>query len=90
MLNPLSGYLVLAQSLWRSREFAEAWNFGPDDADARPVRWIVDRLGEVWGEPIAWHEHEGEKPHEAHYLKLTRRRRVLGWAGRRPGASPTR
>ena len=36
VLNPLSGYLVLAQALWDSRDYAEAWNFGPDDADARP------------------------------------------------------
>lgn len=81
VLNPLSGYLVLAQTLWGSREHAEGWNFGPEDADARPVSWIIDRLSEAWGEPIAWQLEEGEKPHEAQYLKLdsSKARTRLGW-----------
>jgi CDP-glucose 4,6-dehydratase len=81
VLNPLSGYLVLAQMLWGSHEHAEAWNFGPEDADARPVSWIIDRLSEAWGEPIAWQLEEGEKPHEAQYLKLdsSKARTRLGW-----------
>jgi CDP-glucose 4,6-dehydratase len=47
----------------------------------RPVRWIIDRLGETWGEPIAWRQQEGEKPHEARYLKLdsSKARARLGW-----------
>ena len=81
VLNPLSGYLVLAQSLWESTLNAEAWNFGPDEADARPVRWIVERLSEVWGEPIDWQPLEGDKPHEAHHLKVdsSKARARLGW-----------
>jgi CDP-glucose 4,6-dehydratase len=81
VLNPLSGYLVLAQSLWSSREHAGGWNFGPDEADARPVRWVIDRLAEAWGEPIAWRRQEGEEPHEAQYLKLdsSKARTQLGW-----------
>ncbi|MGH2746015.1 MAG: CDP-glucose 4,6-dehydratase, partial [Thermoleophilaceae bacterium] len=82
VLNPLSGYLTLAQALWGSHEHAEAWNFGPEDADVRPVRWIIDRLGEAWGEPIAWRRDERETPHEAQYLKLdsSKARVRLGWA----------
>ena len=82
VLNPLSGYLTLVQALSRSHEHAEAWNFGPEDADVRPVRWVVDRLGEAWGEPIAWRRHEGEEPHEARHLKLdsSKARARLGWA----------
>jgi CDP-glucose 4,6-dehydratase len=81
VLNPLSGYLILAQVLWDSREHAEAWNFGPEEGDARTVRWIIDRLGEAWGEPIAWRPEDGEVPHEAHYLKLdsAKARARLGW-----------
>jgi CDP-glucose 4,6-dehydratase len=81
VLNPLSGYLVLAQRLWTARELAEAWNFGPPDEDARPVRWIIDRLSEAWGEPIPWRQQEGEAPHEARYLKLdsSKARTRLGW-----------
>jgi CDP-glucose 4,6-dehydratase len=82
VLNPLSGYLTLAQAVSRSREHAEAWNFGPEDADVRPVRWVVDRLGDAWGEPIAWRQHQGEEPHEARHLKLdsSKARARLGWA----------
>jgi len=81
VLNPLSGYLLLAQKLWISREHAEGWNFGPDDRDARPVRWIVDRLGEAWGESIDWRQQDGDEPHEAQYLKLdsSKARSRLGW-----------
>ena len=81
VLNPLSGYLILAQSLWDARELSEGWNFGPEDGDARPVRWIIERLGEAWGEPIPWRQQEGEAPHEARYLKLdsSKARTRLGW-----------
>lgn len=82
VLNPLSGYLMLAQALWGSREHAQAWNFGPDEGDARPVRWMIDRLGEEWGEPIAWRKEDGETPHEAQYLKLdsSKAKARLGWS----------
>ncbi len=82
VLNPLSGYLILAQALWGSREHAEGWNFGPEDGDARAVQWMIERLGEAWGEPIAWRQEDGETPHEAHYLKLdsSKARALLGWS----------
>ena len=48
VLEPLSGYLVLAERLYtEGLQFAEAWNFGPGDEDARPVRWIVERVAEM-------------------------------------------
>ena len=82
VLNPLAGYLLLAQALWGSREYAEGWNFGPDDGDVRPVRWIIERLGDAWGEPIAWDQESGATPHEAYLLKLdsSKARARLGWA----------
>jgi CDP-glucose 4,6-dehydratase len=82
VLNPLSGYLMLAQALWDSPEHAEAWNFGPEDADARTVRWMIDRLSETWREPIAWRQEDGETPHEAQSLKLdsSKARARLGWS----------
>jgi CDP-glucose 4,6-dehydratase len=46
VLDPLAGYLRLAERLAQSADFATAWNFGPDDA--RPVQWIVDRVRERW------------------------------------------
>jgi CDP-glucose 4,6-dehydratase len=81
VLNPLSGYLLLAQALWSSPELAGAWNFGPNDDDARPVSWIVERVRERWAERPAWEHDGGPHPPEAQYLKLdsSRARARLGW-----------
>jgi CDP-glucose 4,6-dehydratase len=71
VLEPLSGYISVAEHLYQyGCEFAEGWNFGPKDEDAKPVTWIVDRMTSLWGDGVAWHLSSGEHPHEAHYLKL--------------------
>jgi CDP-glucose 4,6-dehydratase len=71
VLEPLNGYLMLAEHLWTSgTEFAEGWNFGPDDSDAKPVSWIVDRLTKLWGDGASWQLDGDQHPHEATYLKL--------------------
>jgi CDP-glucose 4,6-dehydratase len=81
VLNPLSGYLILAQSLWNSRAFADGWNFGPADGEVRPVGWIVDRITAMWGPGLRWELDPTEQPHEAHSLRLdsARARTRLGW-----------
>jgi CDP-glucose 4,6-dehydratase len=81
VVNPLSGYLLLAQALWESADFADAWNFGPPDDDARPVGRILDRLAAAWPGGIDWTVDDGPHPHEARYLKLdsSRARGRLGW-----------
>lgn len=82
VLEPLSGYLVLAEELsTRGVSVAEAFNFGPDDGDARPVQWIVEKLVEAWGEKASWHHDDQTHPHEANYLKLdcSKARAKLGW-----------
>jgi len=81
VLNPLSGYLVLAQALCESPEHATGWNFGPADEDARPVGWMVERMAELWPDELRWALDEGPHPHEARYLKLdsSRARGRLGW-----------
>ena len=81
VLNPLSGYLVLAQALWASREFATAWNFGPADEEAKPVGWLVERVRELWPGAVRWEHDQQAQPHEARYLKLdsSRARARLGW-----------
>ena len=82
VLEPLSGYLVLAQKLcWEAARYAEAWNFGPDDKDAKPVEWIVKRLCSKWGDNASYGIDSSKHPHEAHYLKLdcSKARSVLGW-----------
>ena len=71
VLEPLSGYLLLAQKLYEEGTgYAEGWNFGPNDEDAKPVQWIVDKLTKSWGEGASWILDDGDHPHEAHYLKL--------------------
>lgn len=82
VLEPLSGYLSLARKLFESgTEYAEGWNFGPADDDARPVEWIVNRMCTLWGNDAGYEIDAGEHPHEAHYLKLdcSKARMRLGW-----------
>lgn len=82
VLEPLSGYMTLAEALYeRKAGAADGWNFGPADADAKPVGWIVQRLTELWGEGAAWSLDTAEHPHEAHYLKLdcSKAHGQLGW-----------
>ena len=85
VLEPLSGYLWLAERLWADgAAYAEGWNFGPNETDARPVAWIADRLATLWGNGAAWEQDGGTHPHEAHYLKLdcAKAKARLGWAPR--------
>lgn len=83
VLEPLSGYLLLAQRLYgdSGHQFAEGWNFGPHEEDARPVQWIVEHMAESWGDGASWQLDGGEHPHEANYLKLdiSKAKARLGW-----------
>jgi len=82
VLEPLAGYLTLAQRLWDGgAAFAEGWNLGPRDEDARPVQWIVEQLVDQWGRGARWQLDGGTHPHEANYLKLdiSKARARLGW-----------
>jgi CDP-glucose 4,6-dehydratase len=83
VLNPLSGYLLLAQRLWEDPAAATAWNFGPAEEEARPVGYIVDRLAAL-AHVVEWEHDAGEHPHEARYLKVdsSRARAHLGWTPR--------
>lgn len=71
VLEPLRGYLTLAEHLHRDGvAYAEGFNFGPRSEDAQPVEWIVRKLAAQWGEGASWRIDAGEHPHEATYLKL--------------------
>ncbi len=89
VLEALSGYLVLTERLIEfGADYAEGWNFGPDDRDARPVGWIVERLAAHWQrameEEVQWSVDPGPHPHEAHLLKLdsSKAHHRLGWRPR--------
>jgi len=87
VLEPLAGYLLLAERLYEREDgFAEAWNFGPNDQDAKPVQWLVDRLAVAWGSGAHWQVDKSQQPHEAHYLKLdiSKARHNLNWQPRWP------
>ena len=85
VLEPLSGYLSLAEHLYTDGQaFAEGWNFGPKDDDAQPVQWIVEHMVNSWGNGASWQQDGGTHPHEAHYLKLdiSKAKARLGWQPR--------
>ncbi|WP_154119357.1 CDP-glucose 4,6-dehydratase [Paenibacillus monticola] len=70
VLEPLSGYLQLAEKLYlQGEEYASAWNFGPADVDAKPVEWIVQEICRRW-DGASYEVDNGMHPHEAKYLKL--------------------
>nr|ABH03010.1 RfbG [Spirochaeta aurantia] len=85
VLEPLSGYLTLAESLYSNPEgYAQAWNFGPHDDDAQPVEWIVKTLCRLVPESQGYEVDQSPQPHEAHYLKLdiSKAKSLLGWSPR--------
>jgi CDP-glucose 4,6-dehydratase len=71
VLEPLSGYLVLAEKLYtKGNQFAGGWNFGPKDEDCQSVEWILKQMIHTWGEGASWQLDTNNNPHEAGYLKL--------------------
>lgn len=85
VLEPLSGYLVLAQSLYQDGEkYSGAWNFGPRDEDARTVKEVIELLIKNWNSSARWVQDESQHPHEANALKLdiSKARQHLNWAPR--------
>ena len=82
VLEPLSGYLILAEKLYeQDSTFTSAWNFGPRDEDNRAVQEVIDLLISNWGNSATWRKDSSEQPHEANLLKLdcTKARSKLGW-----------
>jgi len=82
VLEPLSGYLLLAERLCDGEErFAQGWNFGPPEADARSVADVMNKVVELWGGALRWELDGGAHPHEATLLRLdcSKARVSLGW-----------
>ena len=84
VLEPLSGYLLLAERLWERSEFAEGWNFGPNDEEVKTVSWIAEYLTKQWEEGGHWEPDSAWHPHEDTYLKLdcSKAKSALGWSPR--------
>jgi CDP-glucose 4,6-dehydratase len=82
VLEPLSGYLILAQKLYDGKsDFSGGWNFGPTDDGERTVGWIAETLAAKWGVAPQLVSQSGEHPHEANFLKLdiSKAKQQLGW-----------
>ncbi len=85
VLEPLSGYLTLAEHLYiNGQSFAESWNFGPNADEDWPVHQIVTNIVNIWGNGASWQSKGGNHPHEANYLKLdiSKAKARLGWQPR--------
>ena len=82
VVNPLSGYLLLAEELCRrGARLAEGWNFGPGEEDCREVSWLIDRVVQRWGDGASWRREPHPGFHETSFLMLdcAKARRDLGW-----------
>ena len=85
VLEPLSGYLVLAEALYsQGMKYASPWNFGPRDEDARSVKDVINLLIDQWGTSAKWEKEGADQPHEAGLLKLDCSKALhhLSWAPR--------
>ncbi|MBI5569393.1 MAG: CDP-glucose 4,6-dehydratase [Desulfomonile tiedjei] len=85
VLDALNGYLALLERMsYHAAEYAQAWNFGPDRADAQPVSWVVDRVARMWGPEADWELDRGLQPQEASSLSLdsSKSREKLDWTPR--------
>jgi CDP-glucose 4,6-dehydratase len=83
VLEPLNGYLTLAQALYDDGpRCVGAWNFGPYEFNDKTVGWIIERLYALWGAPFSWERDDKPNPHENTYLKLdsSKARALLSWA----------
>jgi CDP-glucose 4,6-dehydratase len=84
VIEPLSGYLLLAERLYEDRSFADGWNFGPRTEESATVREVAECFAGIWGGGARWEQDPSEHPHEASTLKLdsTKARLQLGWSPR--------
>ena len=71
VLEPLAGYIILAEKLYKhGKKFARAWNFGPDEKNIKNVAFLVDNIAKLWGKKAKWKITAKKQPHEAMLLKL--------------------
>ncbi len=82
VFEALHGYLLLLEKMEKHTQiFAQGWNFGPEDIDAKDVAWIVKHFVAGWGDADWSIECDAEQLHEAHTLRLncSKARRELDW-----------
>jgi len=82
VLDPLHGYLLLIEKLFESGpRFSGSWNFGPNEDDAKEVRWIVDTICRKMNHKPGYETNSETQPHEANFLKLdcSKSKSLLKW-----------
>jgi CDP-glucose 4,6-dehydratase len=84
VLEPVCGYLQLAESLFeQGTAYNGAWNFGPEELDAKPVSYVADYLCQKISY-AQWEREQHPQPHEAGLLKLdsSKAKNELNWRPR--------
>ena len=81
VIEPLMGYLMLSEKLYKDPAFSGGWNFGPDYSDCKEVSWIIDNLIKKWNYKKGWILDTVNNPHEANLLMLdcNKSKSKLGW-----------
>lgn len=85
VLEPLLGCLLLGEKLCEGADaYAEGWNFGPSETDTKPVSWVVERIAELWGQPLRMEQDLSESLPESQFLALSNAKAIakLGWKPR--------
>jgi len=85
VLEPLSGYLILSERLFKDgKRFSSAWNFGPDNIDVWTVKRVANTICHEWGGTAHIRISHGSYPHETGLLMLdiAKAKKALGWKPR--------
>ena len=84
VLEPLAGYIKLAEQLWQQPILAGAYNFGPETHEAATVREVVQLAQNAYGKGQIFWGDGSEGPHEAGWLALeiAKARNSLGFKPR--------
>ncbi|PEN74527.1 CDP-glucose 4,6-dehydratase, partial [Bacillus cereus] len=81
VLDPLHGYILLAEKLWNDAKYAEAWNFGPINESSRTVNDVIQSVMKLWNKRLTIHSPSTKTPYESPILTLNSTKAVnkLGW-----------
>ncbi|MDD8001559.1 MULTISPECIES: CDP-glucose 4,6-dehydratase [Bacillus cereus group] len=81
VLDPLHGYILLAENLWTDAEYAEAWNFGPMNEPNRTVHDVIQSVIKLWNKQLTIISPTTNTPYESPVLTLdsTKAANKLGW-----------
>ncbi|MCU5223375.1 CDP-glucose 4,6-dehydratase [Bacillus tropicus] len=81
VLDPLHGYILLAEKLWTDAAYAEAWNFGPLNEPNRTVHDVIQSIIKLWNKPLTIISPSTNTPYESPVLTLDSTKAVnkLGW-----------